>query len=59
MDNKLTLRKEREFESDTNASLTLMPLSLFPIYLSLRYVTVSSSEGQFFALLWRECPHNL
>lgn len=36
----LTLITEREFENDTNAPMTAMPLSLFPIYLSLRYVMI-------------------
>jgi NEDD8-activating enzyme E1 regulatory subunit len=32
----IKMQIEREFESDSNAPLTAMPLSLFPIYLSLR-----------------------
>ncbi|KAE9371727.1 hypothetical protein N431DRAFT_492040 [Stipitochalara longipes BDJ] len=35
---------EREFESDNNAPLTAMPLSLFPIYLSLSATTFYSTS---------------
>ncbi len=57
----LILKIEREFENDNNAPLTAMPLSLFPIYLSLRYVVshdnVPEDPVQSCGLLRRQCSY--